>query len=555
MWSVDGIEPLLARVPEPLADALIALSLDEQATAAQWEATLLEVITYLDQQHQRAPLGVLCSQLMPVDTLVPERYRAWRPLVRDAVAFLGTHLAPARLAPKLVEQILLPADTPLPQRVVAFMARMPGLQKIGQMVARNPYLDASFRAELRQLENAVHDVDPATIRAAIDRQLGPRLATYAVALEETQLAEASVSAVVRFTWDNPATGRREHGVFKVLKPYVSAYFTEELTLLRDFAAVLDVNRAIYALAQAQVRELLEDVGNLLAAEINMPGEQANLLAAARHYGQLPGVRIPRLLSELSTPTITAMSEERGVKVTDACPGLPWKRQQIAVRLLEVVLAVPLFAPQEEALFHADPHAGNLFYDTSRGDVLLFDWALTQRVSRAERRHLVRLILGVVLRDEAYICQALTALCPAQMQPGTPLDTAVRQQVQCVVRGLSPWSFPGLRDVIALLDTLVFAGLTFSSALLILRKVLFTLEGVLHDVAPGVPMESVFAWYALTQGTGSISQLCPLRPAVPTFRSPLSPGDWLALGWSALGFGSRVWRQGVTRVWDAGWQAL
>jgi predicted unusual protein kinase regulating ubiquinone biosynthesis (AarF/ABC1/UbiB family) len=555
MPDATVIDQLLALLPEPLADALVALAIDEHATAAQWQATVREVLEYLGQTQQQEDIGRLVSQLLPVETLVPDIYRAWRPLVRDAVAFLSTHLSPTRLVPKLVEQILLPADTPLAQRVFMFTSQMPSLQKIGQMLARNAYLDETLRAELRQLENAIQDIAPAIIRAEIERQLGPQLTTYDVAVAEAPHAEASVSAVVRFTWCHPGTGRREGGVLKVLKPYIRAYFTEELALLQEFGTFLAANRQKYALSHMQVSELLDDVRHHLAAEIDFPQEQANLLAAAQRYVRVPGVRVPRLIPELSTPTITAMTEEPGVKVTEAFPTLLWQRQQLAMRLIEVLLAVPLFAPEQEAIFHADPHAGNLFYNQQTSEVILLDWALTQRVSREERRQLVRLMLGVVLRDEADICQALAALSPDNGIQHPAQAATVRQLVQQFVRRLSPWAFPGPTDLLTLLHTLVFAGLRLSPALWMLRKILFTLDGVLHELAPGIRKGPVIARYLLTQGTGSVSGLYPLCPPAPTFRSPLSPRDWLALSWSVCGFSSRVWRQGMALAWEAGCQAL
>jgi ubiquinone biosynthesis protein len=364
-----------------------------------------------------------------------------------------------------------------------------------------------------------------------------------------------VSTAVQFTWRHPVTGQRERGVLKVLKPYIRAYFTEELALLQEFGTFLAANRQKYALSHMRVGELLDDVRHHLAAEIDFPQEQANLLAAAQRYARVPGVRVPRLIPELSTPTITAMTEEPGVKVTEAFPTALWRRQQLAIRLIEVLLAVPLFAPEQETAFHADPHAGNLFCNQQTGEVILLDWALTQRVSREERRQLVRLMLGVILRDEAYICQALAALSTANgMQPPVQATT-VRQLVRQFVRRLPLWMFPGPTDLLTLLHTLVFAGLRFSPALLMLRKMLFTLDGVLHDLAPGVRKGPVIAWYLLTQGTGSMSRLSPLSQPAPTFRFPLSTWDWLALSWSVCGFSSRVWLQGMARAWDAGWQAF
>ena len=41
--------------------------------------------------------------------------------------------------------------------------------------------------------------------------------------------------MIRFTWRNPETGRRERGVFKVLKPHIPEYFTEDMDYLQGLA--------------------------------------------------------------------------------------------------------------------------------------------------------------------------------------------------------------------------------------------------------------------------------------------------------------------------------
>jgi ubiquinone biosynthesis protein len=223
--DTDLIEQLIALLPEQQASALLALARAEDVTAEQWETAMRETLESLDWQAQRQQIGALISRIMPLETLVPDVYRAWRPIVRDAVAYVGTHLSLQRLVPKLVEQMLLPAELPLAQRLIRLIAQMPSLQKLGQMIARNRNLDPAFRAELTRLENTIQDIEPTEVRHEIERQLGHQLTTYEVVVQEVNLAEASVSAAVRFTWINPATGQREPGVFKVLKPYVRAYFS------------------------------------------------------------------------------------------------------------------------------------------------------------------------------------------------------------------------------------------------------------------------------------------------------------------------------------------
>ncbi|HEU5336075.1 MAG TPA: hypothetical protein VFU27_08935, partial [Terriglobales bacterium] len=154
---------------------------------------------------------------LTIEELVPEKYARWRVLVQDAMQFTVWTLSSARLAPKLVEQYELPADTPTERRLLRLIAKVPGLQKLGQVLARNRHLLPALRRALSELENGIRDMEIAGVRSIIARELGPRLRRNQVKLRPEMFSEASVSAVVRFTWWNPQTRRRERGVFKVLK--------------------------------------------------------------------------------------------------------------------------------------------------------------------------------------------------------------------------------------------------------------------------------------------------------------------------------------------------
>ena len=112
------------------------------------------------------------SQALSVKRLVPDVYAEWRPLVRDAMIFFGSHLSTPRLAPKLVEQIELPPDTTPERRLLRLIARVPGLQKLGQVIARNRHLHPSVRRELTQLENGICDVTAEEIRTIVVQNLG-----------------------------------------------------------------------------------------------------------------------------------------------------------------------------------------------------------------------------------------------------------------------------------------------------------------------------------------------------------------------------------------------
>ncbi len=547
------IEQLLALLPAEQQAALFMLAMDESASEAQLEAAVREALGSVAWDTQRDAIRALIGQIMPLETLVPEVYAAWRPVIRDAVAFTGSQLSPERLVPKLVEQMLLPAEMPLEQRLIRLVAQMPSLQKIGQIVARNPKLDPAFRAQLTRLENEIEDISPDAARAEIERQLGKYLRVYAVEMEGVTLAEASVSAVVRFTWRNPVTRERERGVFKVLKPHVVEHFPEEMAILQGLADFFDTSRASYNLPAVGFREVMDDVRRLLEREVDLPGEQANLLAAERRYRRMEGVRVPRLIPELSTPRLTAMTEEAGVKVTEAFEGNARARARLAARLIEALIALPMFSPAEEALFHADPHAGNLFADEASGDLILLDWALVERLSRAQRRQTVLLTLAVALRDERRVVEAIAALSEDDLLADEGKAALVRGHVARFFGELSPLHLPGLAEVMTLLDSIAFGGVRFPAELLMFRKALFTLEGVLADLAPDVKVDLVLARYALRLLPGEFPArlLRPLTDGSATFRTHLSNLDLAALVLSLPLLGNRLWLQGAERAGGVG----
>ena len=105
--------------------------------------------------------GNSITRLIPLEFLVPDVYRRWRPLVRDAMRFVVMQLSSERLAPKVVEQLELPADTPPESRLLRLIAQVPGLQKIGQVLARNRELHPALRQALSMLENGISDVTAA----------------------------------------------------------------------------------------------------------------------------------------------------------------------------------------------------------------------------------------------------------------------------------------------------------------------------------------------------------------------------------------------------------
>ncbi len=473
----------------------------------------------------------IVDEVVPVDALVPEAYKQWRPPVRDAMMFVVTRLSPARLAPKLLEQIELPAKTSPEVRLLRLIAKVPGLQKLGQVIARNQHLHPALRNALAKLENGIRDVNPEDISAIVKKALGPRVTTFAVEIASKILKEASVSAVVRFTWRNPDTGRRERGVFKVLKPHIPEYFAEDMDYLQGLAQYFGDRHHTYGFAAHLIPDTFRKVRRLLRHEVNFAREQKTLIEAGTLYRSFPGVRIPRVIQPLCTPTITALTEERGIKVTSAAARLPAaRRHKVAEQLVEALVAVPLFSSTQDALFHGDPHAGNLLYNNKTGELVILDWALRERLSREQRRHLALLFLMVSLRDPVGTSSEVLALSQRRIRITSPRGRRVRESVAKFLNEMPASRMPSGADAMRLLERVAIEGVKFPSSLIMLSKVMFTLEGILGDiVGSDTGMGFTLARHVAQHWLAN-------RFA---FRSPLMTRDWLALQCSALLYTSRL----------------
>jgi ubiquinone biosynthesis protein len=499
------------------------------SSAARSEA--LEAALRLGGTSWRHEIGNWISHIVPVEMLVPAEYGRWRRLVQDALQFFFSHLSDRRLATKLVEQIELPFETPSETRLLQLISRTPGLQKLGQVLARNRHLAPALRSALIELENGMTDMEPDEIRAVIAGQLGPRLEAFGVIIEPAIYREGSAAAVVRFTWKPRPSQAPEPGVFKVLKPYVPACFGEDMTLLQRLGEFLAHADRKYGFVVRDVKEILSEVRLLLERELDFEREQSSLVSAARLYRSSIGIRVPRLIAPLCTPLVTAMSDEPGVKATEAFPLAPLRRKRVAEQLVEALLGVPLMSGEADAIFHADPHAGNLFYNEPARELVLLDWALAEPMSLELRRQTALLALMMILRNVDGVRAAIHALSRMDGRASGKGERLIDATLDAYFDQLAPEYSPGTLDALSLVDQIALEGVHFPAQLLMLRKIVFTLDGVLFDVTRGeVRIDQVITSEFLTRWIASFGG----------FHAPLTLKDLASVQWNALLYPFKAW---------------
>jgi ubiquinone biosynthesis protein len=472
---------------------------------------------------------------MDVSPLVPEEYAPYRPVVVDALLLFVRKLPAARFAHIVAEQERLPADASISQRFAALMCQCPTLHKLGQVVARDRRLSPTLRSRLQALESREPTTPLSAIAPIIQREL-PNFEAWGLELAPEALAEASVATVIPFALHTSRHDLPSKGVLKVLKPGVEEALAEELEIWTLLAAFIDERCEHYEIPTLRYAGTLETIRELLSNEINLDGEQQHLTAAAETFADDESVHIPALFP-FCTPRITAMERIYGRKVTDTKQRSEEQRRMLANTVIQALIARPLWAPSSSSMFHADPHAGNLFL-TDDGHLAILDWSLVGYLGKTERIQIMQVMLGALTFDAERIASAI-----AEMASSPPSDSTLRQVVDKALGKLLPAKLPGFQWLLNLMDdAMLSAGVQFSADLILFRKSVLTIEGLIADISTGTSFDHVLpatvAWQLYREGFSRAFA----APRTQDFGTHLSNLDLLSLYWEAPATATRYWRR-------------
>lgn len=444
-----------------------------------------EILETIDWERWRPQILGLFLHASRVLEAVPASLREeWQPLVHDSLLFFLDHLSEERFVERLVEQVNLPRDALRGERILAFIAKTPSLQKLAQILSRNPLLDQDIRVALQTVENGLSTMNYREVRAQLDKELGPEvLERYHIRFADGVLAEASVGAVVEATLRPLGSDEVERAACKVLKPYAVEALKEDLVIIDGVLAFLEANAEFYRIGDSPLVDIFRDIRDALSREVRVEDEQFNLLRAEEYYRTSERIRIPKVYG-FSTPNVTCMEFIEGEKITDAFPGRQRDRAELAKRLSDALTFDVLFSEQELAIFHGDPHAGNVFHvhDDPREPyrIALLDWGLSAQFSREERAKLVQMMVGLYLKDAKRLANNVDVL--VQWEPQTKEQReSMRSHLSELVRGLEGDEiFPLLDDLIVALAREGYA-VRFESAIFI--KSQLTIGGILTELDP------------------------------------------------------------------------
>lgn len=284
------------------------------------------------------------------------------------------------------------------ERYVAVLGDMKGVaMKVGQLLS---FLDAGaipeqHRAAYQQIIGALQaDAPPMpfdTVRLLIERELKRPVEEAFAWISERPMAAASIGQVhAAHLPDGRAV------VVKVQYPGVADAIRADLQnteLLASFASMGAKLSPIRVTADPTA--IVEEVTERITEELDYRIEAANQTEFHSHYESHPFIRIPEVVSELSTERVLVMDHHDGLRWTAALD----QPQDLKDTWGEVIHRFVFGSLYDFGEFNADPHPGNyLFHDD--GGVTFLDFGCVKRFSPHQVAAMRRISAAVFEDDDA-----------------------------------------------------------------------------------------------------------------------------------------------------------
>lgn len=273
--------------------------------------------------------------------------------------------------------------------------------KIGQMLSvMGSFLPGVWTTTLGRLQDRVPPRSWRTIAEALDAAYGRPVESVFAELSKDAVAAASLGQVHKARLHDG----REVAV-KVLYPDVRARFRTDLKVVGWVIAVL---RRYFPVAELE--RVHQQLAQMLAAESDLRVEAAALERMGDAFEAAPDVVLPRVVKELSGPSVLVMDWIDGARITDRerLAELGIAPHDAARKLLDVFFRQVF----EHRFVHADPHPGNfLVQRTAQGGVkiALLDLGSAAPVRDSLVRGLVQVLGAAFSKNEDGVLAGLETM--------------------------------------------------------------------------------------------------------------------------------------------------
>ena len=362
--------------------------------------------------------------------------------------------------------------------------------KFGQILStRRDLVPPDIALELTLLQDRVAPFDGQRARALVQEALGRDIAEAYESFDTTPLASASIAQVHAATLHPDANGVSREVVVKVLRPNIAALIASDVALLKNVAAIVD--RTHPAADKIRPKEIVAEIENTLAAELDLQREAGNASVLRRNWLDSPDLYVPEVIWSHTAERAMTMERVRGIPSDDivALDAAGIDRKALAAK------GVRVFYQQvfRDNFFHADAHAGNIWVDPDRKTnprFIALDFGIMGQLSSDDQFWLAENFMAIFNRDYRRIAElhVQAGWMPAHIRIDE-LEAAAR--AVCEPYFTRPLSEISLAEVLVkLFRTAQRYELTLQPQLILLQKTLLNIEGVGRQLDPNIDIWAV-----------------------------------------------------------------
>lgn len=278
------------------------------------------------------------------------------------------------------------------------------LMKAGQLlsfVSFAPAIEGEYaqiyRTALSRLQDDAPPMPYAMAAEMVTAELGAPPEQLFAAFDREPLAAASIGQVHAATLHD---GRRV--AVKVQYPGVEEAIRADLSNTELLVGFFSLARSMApSLTRLDLRALAREVADRIGEELDYRAEAAHQAEFAEIYRGHPFIRVPDVVTELSSDRVLTM---------ELAEGLRWSRALTADADLrdrwgETIHRFTIGTLRRVGLFHADPHPGNYLFHED-GTVTFLDFGCVKPFAPHQVRQLRAMVTAAVDDDPAALAEAM-----------------------------------------------------------------------------------------------------------------------------------------------------
>ena len=367
-----------------------------------------------------------------------------------------------------------------PQRIRYALEELgPTFVKLGQILStRVDLFPPDWIDEFEKLQDQVPPVAFEELRAQLTEDLGAAPEEVFTHLEKEPLAAGSIAQVHQARLDDGTDV-----VLKIRRPKIRYVIEADLRLLSRVAEIAE--KEIEEIRHFHPREVVRQFTLSLRRELDMISECHHMERIARNFEDDPNIVIAKIYWQWTCERLNVQSLLKGIPGNDleAVEKAGLDRRVLAQHGADAVLKMVL----EDGFYHADPHAGNVFY--LPGNRLAFlDFGMVGHLSNVRREQIVDLLNGMVNKDVTEVTDVLL-----EWANDTDVDSeGLATEVDAFLDSYHSVPLKQLKISAMLNDITVILRdhkLSLPPDLSMLFKVFITLEGLGRQLDPDFDMVS------------------------------------------------------------------